>query len=133
MNAEALDNASQGLAQSCLRLVYRHLDDGIEGIGGMIVAAGACGLDRGDLRRSIDRNGRRGVVLDDIVHIGQRIRAVNYGLITRIASAIVQPWDLDVFPRVSLTDKERADRLEQLVRSMPLGAQLVEEALGGRR
>lgn len=127
--AEALDNAADGQASACLRTAYRHLDDAIEGIGGMVVAAGACGLDRGDLRRSIDRNGRRGIVLDDIVRIGQRIRTVNYGLITRIASAIVQPWDLEVFPRVTLTDKERADRLERLLRSMPLGQQLVEEAL----
>jgi hypothetical protein len=129
IGAEALDNAADGVAAGCLRLAYRHFDDAIEGIGGMVVASGACGLDRGDLRRSIDRNGRRGVVLDDIVRIGMRIRAVNYGLITRIASAIVQPWDLEVFPRVTLTDKERADRLERLVRSMPLGQQLVEEAL----
>jgi hypothetical protein len=129
MTAEALDNAVQGGVAGAIRRLYRHTDDAIEGIGGMMVAAGACGLDRGDLRRSLDHRDRRGIVVDDLMHIGTVIRQSNYGLITRIASAIVEPWDLEVFPRVTLTDKERADRYERLIRSMPMGDALVEEAL----
>lgn len=121
------------LCEKAHRDSRRMLEDAIPAIGGMDVAAGACKVDRSDLRKALDLNGRRGVLLVDYLYIGRKVMHENRSLITRLASAIVNAWDLDVFPRVSLTDKERADRLEAQLRAMPLGDQLVEHALGSRR
>jgi hypothetical protein len=46
---------------------------------------------------------------------------------------MVAPIGLEVFPRVTLTAEEKAARLEALVRRMPLGEQLLQEALGTKR
>ncbi|MBA3841205.1 MAG: hypothetical protein H0X39_01040 [Actinobacteria bacterium] len=131
MLAESKDNAEKSAVDSAVRRVYRFLDDAIASIGGIEVAAGVCGTDRGDLRRSLDRNGRR-VCVDHAIAIGARLRSYNAGLAAKLGSALVETFDLDVFPRVSLTDKERADRLERLVLSMPLGTQLLAETLGAK-
>lgn len=134
MNAESQDNEEQRVVEKAIRDAYRLLDDGIESIGGIAVGAGVCAFDRSDLRKSLDHaGGRRGVALDDALRIGARITRFNRGLVTKLGSALVTPFDLGVFPLVALTDKERADKLEALVRSMPLGEQLVDEALGTRR
>ena len=109
--------------------VRRYLGDAIEGIGGSEIAAGICGVDRSDLRKSIDERAGRGLWWRHIVGIGRRALRTNPSLILRLGSALVAPLDLEVFPRVTLTDKERADRYERLIRSMPMGEQLLEEAL----
>lgn len=133
MSAESLDNEEQRLVEESLRRSYRYLDDGIETLGGMLVAAGLCVIDRSDLRKALDRNGRK-VALDHVVALGTRLARYNPALATKLASAIVHPFGLEVFPRVTLTDKERADRLEAAMRAMPMGLQLVEQILsGGRR
>lgn len=126
------ESTEQERTDDALRKVYRYLDDGVESIGGIAVAAGVCGYDRGDLRKSLDRNGRK-LALDHAVAIAARIRIFNYGLATRIGGALVEPLDLQVFPRTTLTDKERADRLEAFMRGMPMGGELVAAALGGTR
>lgn len=132
MLPESQENAERASVDSATRLAYRHLADGIECIGGIAVAAGVCGTDRGDLRRSLDRDGRR-VCVEHAIAIGARLRIYNASLATKLGSALVTAMDLDVFPRVTLSDKERADRLESLLRRMPLGEQLVDEALGRSR
>lgn len=126
------DSNEKDAVDDALRKAYRLLDDGVESIGGIAVAAGVCGFDRGDLRRCLDRNGRK-LALDHAVAIAARIRQFNYGLSTRIGAAIVDPLDLQVFPRTTLTDKERADRLEAAMRAMPMGEQIVANVLGGTR
>lgn len=129
---ETHDNAEKSAVESATRQVYRLLSDGIEALGGIAVAAGVCGTDRGDLRRSLDRDGRR-VAVEHAIAIGARLRLYNATLTTKLGSALVETFDLEVFPRVTLTDKERADRLERLVLSMPLGQQLLSDAYGGRK
>lgn len=129
--AEASDPADQRLVQQAVRRIHRHLDDGIEVIGGIAVAAGICGYDRGDLRREIDRTRRLSV--EHALAIGARIRHYHYGLATRLGAALVEPLDLCVFPRTTLTDKERADRLEAAMRAMPMGEELLSRVLGGTR
>lgn len=113
------------------RQLYRMLSDGIESIGGIEIAAGIVGLNRGDLRRCLDHDGRR-IAVEHTMAIGARLRLYNPNLATRIASAFCSVFDLEVFPRVTLTDKERADRLERLVRSMPLGDQILQQTLGAK-
>ena len=93
-----------------LRTTRRLLADGIEAIGGIVVAAGICGHDRSDLYKAVD--GEKRISLEHTLAIATRIRQTNYGLATRIGQALVTPLDLQVFPRTSLTDKERADRLD---------------------
>lgn len=137
MSAEALDKpARESRADTDERLlndafddVRRYLGDAIDSIGGSEVAAGICQIDRSDLRKSIDERAGRGLWWRHIAGIGRRALRVNPSLALRLGSALVAPLDLEVFPRVTLTDKERADRLERMMRSMPLGEQLVEEAL----
>lgn len=132
-NAEQLHEDSEAsIVDACVRSVYRMLDDGIGSIGGIAVAAGVCGIDRGDLRRALDRNGRR-MAVEHVMAINARLFRYNASLATKIGSALVESANLDVFPRVTLTDKERADRLERLVRSMPLGEQILADVLGGQR
>ena len=129
MSAESLE---KDLVDTALRKVHRYLDDGVESIGGLAVAAGVCGYDRSDLRRALDRNGRK-LALDHALAIAARINSYNRGLATRIGAALVDPLDLQVFPRTTLTDKERADRLEAAMRAMPMGSELVANILGGTR
>lgn len=129
--AEADDNAEKSAVESATRRVYRFLEDALAAVGGIEVAAGLCGIDRGDLRRSLDRNGRR-IAVEHAIAIGARLRVYNATLATKLGSALVETFDLEVFPRVVLTDKERADRLERLVRSMPLGEQILQQTLGGK-
>ena len=130
--SEAQDAVESTLVAGGLRRAYRLLDDGVERIGGIAVAAGLCGMDRGDLRRALDRNGRR-IALDHAVAIAARLRQYDYGHATRIGAALVEPLDLLVFPRTTLTDKERADRYEAVLRSMPMGTELIAQILAGTR
>lgn len=132
INREAWESAEQKAVKEAMKHAYRLVDDGVEIIGGTTVAAGVCGIDHGDLRRSINRDGRR-LALDHAVAIATRIGRTNPGHATRIAAAIVLPIGLLVFPRTTLTDKERADRYEAYIRSMPLGDQHIANALGGTR
>lgn len=110
------------------RELRRFTGDGIGSIGGLDVAAGVCSANPGDLRRSLDNDGRRLSVLHAML-LGTRITRFNPTLAVKIASAFVYPFGLEVFPRVTLTPEEKARRLERMLRSMPLGDRLVEEAL----
>lgn len=125
------DGNQRDLVTDSIRLTRRLLADGVEAIGGIVVAAGVCGYDRGDLYKSID--GERRIALEHVIAIATRIRQTNYGLATRIGQALVTPLDLQVFPRTTLTDKERADRCEAALRAMPMGAELVAQILGVTR
>jgi hypothetical protein len=120
-------------AEAGERKLVRYTVDGLSNLGGLVLAAGVCGTNTGDLRRSLDGDGRRLCVLH-AMKLGTRLARFNPSLATRIASAFVHPFGLEVFPRVTLTDKERADRLEAAMRAMPMGPQLLEQILsGGRR
>ena len=55
---ESLDFGRLYRVTDSVRGLYRALNDAVDSIG-ILPAAGACGIDRGDLRRSLDRDGRR--------------------------------------------------------------------------
>lgn len=130
---EVRDNHEKHVVERATAAVYRMLDDGLASIGGIVVAAGVCGGgDRSDLRKAIDRNGRK-LSVDHTIALGARIARYNPTLATKIGSALVYPLNLEVRERVVLTDKERADRLEAMLRRMPHGDVLVDEALGAKR
>lgn len=125
------DGQDRDALAEAMRTTRRLLADGIENIGGIVVAAGVCGHDRGDLYKAVD--GEKRIALEHVLAITARVRRFNSGLATRIGQALVTPLDLQVFPRTTLTDKERADRLEAAWRATPMGNEIVEKILGGTR
>jgi hypothetical protein len=127
---EALDFGRLYRVVDATRSLYRSLNDAIDQVG-IVPAAGACGIDRGDLRRSLDRDGRR-VAVEHAMSIAA---LCGPDMRTRIGSAFVQPMDLDVCgARPPMTDKERADTAEAVLRSLgPLAVSALEAAMGGKR
>lgn len=129
---EAARDAERAIVRKYTKNVYRLIDDNLSAVGGIEMAAGFCGVDRGELRRAIDRgtpNQPRYLAVDHVIAIMTRMRRFNAGKATEIASNLVYPAHLLVFPLVDLPAEEKARRLENLLRSMPLGDQLVEQAL----
>lgn len=126
--AESVAASEKAVVDTSVRRVYRLLEDHIESVGGMDVAAGLCGVERWDLRRAFAGKDRY-LPVDHALAIAARMRFHNAGIATEIGAALVRPIDLCVFPRVVMTDGERARRLEALIRSMPMGAELVAKAL----
>ena len=114
--------------------VYALVSEASNSIGGLDVAAGICGINAGDLRRSLDGDGRR-LSVDHAMAIGTRLRRYNATLATRVGSALVYTMQLDVFPRVTMTAEEENRRLKAKLMaigaSIGVGGQLVEDALGG--
>lgn len=127
---EALDFGRLYRVVDSARLLYRNLNDAIDQVG-ILTAAGACGMDRGDLRRALDRDAGRRVGVESAMAIaalcGSDMRKA-------IASAFVQPLDLSIGDALPpLTDKERADRCEAALRALgPIGEAARVAALGGK-
>lgn len=130
MSQEGLDFGFHYRVADGTRDIYRNLSDTAAKVG-LLQAAGACGIDSGDLRRSLDRNGRR-VAVEHAMAIAA---IAGYDQRRAIASAFVDTLGFeiaDALPRLS--DKERAARLEGALRTLgPLGEQAMLQALGGRR
>ncbi len=112
------------------RRVYRHLADAVD-ITGVLAAAGACGVDRGDMRRSLDRDGRR-VAVEHAMSIAALVDSVD--MRRQIATAIVQPLGFRLIDDAPIDDKEARIRLESALRSLgPIGEAKMAEAYAGRR
>jgi hypothetical protein len=129
---EARKDSERSLVRKYAKNVYRLIDDNLGSFGGIEGAAGIVGLDRGELRRAIDRgspNQPRYLYVDHVMALLARLRQHNAGKATELAAALVYPAGFLVFPLVEMTAEEKARRLEQMLRSMPLGEQLIEEAL----
>lgn len=127
-SADAARDAEKAVVDASRRAVYRLIETNISSLGGIETAAGIAGCERGDLRRALDRSGRY-LAVDHVLALLARMRRFNAAVATEIGNALVRPADLLVFPRVELSAEEKARRLEQLVRSMPLGDQLIQRAL----
>lgn len=126
-------DAEDALIEAALDDIYGLLREGVLSIGGVDGASKIAGLNRGDLDKILKRTHteRRGLVIDDLLAIARRILHKNPTLGLRIGAALVTALDLQVFPRTSLKDGERGDLLAAHILSMPLGKQLLAEALGG--
>lgn len=120
------------LVTSCATKVYSLISDGLRYIGGLDVAAGICGINAGDVRRSLDRDGRR-LSVEHAMAIMTRMRRHNAAVATLIAGTVVFPVGLGVFPLVTMTADEKAKRYEAKLmaigHAMGVGDALVEEAL----
>ena len=134
MSAELLSNVvelepkSETPAKKNERDIYRIVQASVGLVGGIESAADIMEVDRGDLTRALGFKGRY-LAVEHVMRYGERLLQFSPETAQRIAAAVMRPFDLVVFPRVQLTAAERARRLEQLVRSMPLGDQLVAKAL----
>lgn len=127
---EALDFGRLYRITEGARKVYRFLSDAVDQTG-VLQAAGACGIDRGDMRRALDRDGRR-VAVEHSMAIAAITDSID--LRRNIASAIVQPLGFRVIDDAPMDDKEARIRLESALRSLgPLGEAKLHEAYGGRR
>jgi hypothetical protein len=118
-NQEAFDFGRLYKVADASRAMYRVLNDAVDMVG-ILPAAGACGIDRGDLRRALDRDGRR-MAIEHVMAIGALVQGQD--IRTQIGGCFVKPLELAVCAALpELTDKERADRCEAALRALgPLG------------
>lgn len=131
--AEQHLDSERRVVDDSLTDLYRLLEDGIVGLGGWPEADRLIGMNHNDIRKIVQRKApdRRGLAIDDVLPIARAIMHKNPAIATRIGAALVDALGLQVFPRVSVPDALRLDRLSTFVRTMPLGKQLLAEALDG--
>ena len=100
------------------RQLYRVVNDAVDSVG-ILPVAGACGIDRGDLRRALDRDGRR-LAVEHAMAIGA---VAGPDARHAIGGCFLKPLGLAVTEELPpLTDKERADRCEAALRALgPIG------------
>jgi hypothetical protein len=112
------------------RELYRLVDASAELIGGIGTASTVMGIDRGDWRRTLDRNGRY-LAVEHVMRFGERLMQFSPETAQRIATAMMRPFDLIVFPRVQMTAAERARRHENMLRVLgaAMGVDLVAKSL----
>lgn len=115
MSQESLDFGPIWLVKDAQREIYRTVDEAVDAIGGIQVAAGACAaadvsIDRSDLRRSIDREGRR-LAVEHAMAIAAMCTRSNPSLAERINSALIRPSGFVVAtppPRISDAELRKA-------------------------
>jgi hypothetical protein len=130
MSQESLDFGRLYKVSDGVRGIYRSLADAVDQVG-ILPAAGACGADRTDLRKALDRDGRF-LRVEWAMSIGAMAL---FDVRKQIASSFVGPLGFRVADELPpLSDKERADRLEGALASLgPIGQQALIQALVGRR
>ena len=127
---EALDFGRLYRVADSMRAVYRYASDAVD-ITGVLPAAGACGIDRGDLRRALDRDGRK-LAVEHAMSIGALVAGTD--LCRQLATAIVQPMGFRLTEDAPLDDKEARIRLESALRALgPIGVAAMHDAYGGHR
>ncbi len=130
MIQDSLDFGRLYRVKDATREMYRGLVDATDQAG-VLPVAGACGIDRGDLRRALDRDGRR-MAVEHAMAIGAII--ADTSLIKRIGNAFLFPFGLKAVEDIpQMTDKERADRAEAACRSLgPIGEATLAAVMGRR-
>lgn len=127
---EGLDFGRTYRVGESVRTVYRRLNDAVD-ITGVLPAAGACGIDRGDLRRALDRDGRK-IAVEHAMHIAALVDSID--MRRQIAAAIVQPLGFKLVDDAPMDDKEARIRLESALRSLgPIGEATLAAAYGRSR
>lgn len=127
---ETLDFGRLYRVTDATRLVYRRLNDAVD-VTGILAAAGACGIERSDLRRALDRDGRR-LAVEHAMAISALVDSLD--LRRQINAAFVSPSGFRLVEDAPMDDKEARIRLESALRSLgPIGEAKLHEAYGGRR
>jgi hypothetical protein len=131
MKQESLDFGRLYRVDDGARGVYRALNDAVDQLG-ILVVAGACGVDRADMRRSLDRQGRRVAIEHAMAIAAISQRDAREQIITTFAEPLGHAL---AEQRPALTDRERADRMEMVLRSIggALGHAAADRVLRGER
>jgi hypothetical protein len=130
MSQESLDFGRIYRVADGARALYRAMNDAIDVVG-ILPAAGACGVNRSDLRRALDRDERR-VAVEHSMSIGA---LADYDTRKRMVAAYADTLGFSVCDAAPpLTDAERSTRLEAALRALgPIGEAAARAALGGSR
>lgn len=130
MTQEGLDFGFLYRVDDGTRDMYRALNDTVASVS-LLKSAGACGIDNGDLRRSLDRNNRR-VAIEHAMAIAS---IAGYEQRRLIASTFARTVGFEIADQLpQMSPAERAARLEGALRTLgPIGEQALLSALGGRR
>lgn len=130
MSQESLDFGLLHAVTEGAHHVYAALNEASDRVG-ILTCAGACGIDRADMRRALDRR-QRGVWTEYSMALAA---IAPYQQRRNIAAAIVTPLGFvlgDATP--PLTDKERADTAMAVINSLgPIAQEALRAAMGGRR
>jgi hypothetical protein len=125
---EALDFGRLYRITDATRRIYRHLGDAVDQIG-VLPAAGACGIDRGDLRRALDRDGRK-IAVEHALAIAA---VAPVDACRSIVTTFCESLGYRAMEDAPMDDKEARIRLETALRSLgPLGEAKLHEAYGRR-
>lgn len=130
MSQESLKFGRLHEVPDSVRAAYRALNDAVDQLG-IVVAAGACGADRADVRRALDRDGRA-VKLEWAIAIAA---AAPHDARRAIAEALVSALGFRVVDELPpLSDKEARDKAEGVIAALgPIAQEAYRAALGGRR
>lgn len=127
---ESIDFGRHHAIGDATRRAYREINNAVD-ILGITAAAGACGYDRADLRRALDRNDRR-LAWDHAIAIAMvspfEVRKV-------LATVGVEPLGFCIAnPIPPMSDRERAEVAESVLRSLgPIATAAHAAALDARR
>lgn len=130
MSQAALDFGRADRVDRWNRDLLRRLDDAVTSAG-LFVAAGACDARRQDLVDALNQREGRHMRSEWIYSIAD---CVPDALRRPIIESIAHPLGYAVTPAVPLTDKERADVAESVIRELgPIAEARYRERAGGRR
>ena len=128
LDKRARENKDEPAVERQIRDLYALVKTAVGVLGGVDQGADAMGIDRGDLNRALNRNGRY-LTIDHLMRLGERLHDSDPETAQRIAVAFVAPMDLIVAPRTQMTFVEMEDRLLAYIRRFPNGEQAVSDAL----
>lgn len=129
MNQISIDFGRLATVDECFRQAFKAVDTAIDSVG-LIVAAGASGMESPDLSKTFRPNSDRHLRLRTTMAIG----AVA-GLDARraIIAPIARALGFDAIEHKPMDDKEARIRLEEKLRSLgPIGEQALRDVYGGR-
>lgn len=132
MNAKAQEALNFGVAwdaDEAFTESMRPLRDGYMAMGNL-VAAGATGIDKGDLPKMFEPGSGRHLRYKAVFQLGRLSSA-------ETRRAIIEPlanlFGFGIAPIIPMSDKERADRCEAALRALgPIGEAARVAALGGK-
>ncbi len=131
MSQEPLDFGRVYRVEAEHKRVWRATEDAVDSIG-LLVAAGAAGMDSPDLSKTFVPNSGRHLRMRTVMGVGAAAGPdARRAILEPIASLFGFAVEVE---RPKMTDKERADRAEAACKSLgPLGEQALMAAYGGRR
>ena len=123
-------SAPKDPAEEAIRAFYKVAKACADLLGGPDQAAIRMKVDRSDLTRALNRNGRY-LTADHIIRLGTALRDEYSETAQRLAVALVAPMGFLVMTRSQMTAAEKKDRLLSYVRRcFPTCEEMISKALG---